>query len=177
MQLYLVNNDPTSTLLITGDGIPMFSIKTPKPTEPDESHDTRNGDLEPGSEIAQRQGKNSDTTTILRLESHYRCTGKLEVAIGLVVYEGSSVGTRVKISEDDIEIEIPPYHRMTRAINSSLEHEYDSGSDEDSNEGCGHHQDKIALPRNLILSLLVHGHLLDLDQRGTNGILFASVQL
>ena len=136
MQLYLVNNDPTSTLLITGDGIPMFSIR---PTEPGESRrdTTRNGDSDSGSEIAQRQGKNSDTTTILRLESHYRCTGKLEVTIGLVVYEGLSVGTRVKISEEDIEVKVPPY-QMTRAIDSSssLEHECYDSDELDSNQGC-----------------------------------------
>ena len=133
MQLYLVNNDPTSTLLVTGDGIPVFSVETPKlsPTDPGESLATRNGG-DSGSEIAQ----SSNTTTILRLECHYyRCTGKLEVQIGLVVYEGLTVGTRVKISEADVEVNVPPY-QMTRAISdsNSLEHEYDY-----ENEGCVSH--------------------------------------
>lgn len=112
MQLCLVNNDPISTLLITPDGEPIFSIETlpllhptsqPQPAlEPngkrraDPALDTSSLPSTPlsSSSIARQR---SDTTTIKRIERHHRSMGQVETEIGVVEYRGPEIGTHLQL--------------------------------------------------------------------------------
>ncbi|KAF8162693.1 hypothetical protein B0H34DRAFT_744127 [Crassisporium funariophilum] len=94
MQLCLVNNDPTSTILITPDGIPLFSIETKV------LHVTATQVQAP---VASQK---SPTTMIKRLERYSQSTGHVETAIGVVEYRGPAAGTHLQLLADNHELQI-----------------------------------------------------------------------
>lgn len=90
MQLCLVNNDPTSTLLITPDGEPLFSIETPLLHRPEI-------DLENVMMPTPSRRQKSPITTIKRIERYQRSTGHVETEIGVVEYCGPQNGTHLQL--------------------------------------------------------------------------------
>ncbi|KAH9483475.1 hypothetical protein JR316_0002943 [Psilocybe cubensis] len=89
MHLCLVNNDPTSTLLITPDGEPLFSIETPLLHSPEI-------ELEKVMAAPARRQK-SPITQIKRIERYQRSAGHVETQIGVVEYCGKGNGTKLQL--------------------------------------------------------------------------------
>ncbi|KDR82124.1 hypothetical protein GALMADRAFT_135488 [Galerina marginata CBS 339.88] len=108
MQLCLVNNDPTATLLVTPDGDPLYSIETPPLSHPSTN---------PLAPSLPR--KKSATTTIKRLERFHRSVGHLESEIGVVEYRGPETGTHLQLCVENHTLAIPPRKAATRTIANS----------------------------------------------------------
>ncbi|KAF9481311.1 hypothetical protein BDN70DRAFT_930959 [Pholiota conissans] len=108
MQLCLVNNDPTSTTLVTPDGIPLFSIETPH---------------FPASSIDSplpRQKPPTGTTTIKRLERYHMSTGHVETEIGIIVYHGQK-GCHLELSALNHSLDVTPYQRTPAVIREKVD--------------------------------------------------------
>ena len=130
MQLTLVNNDPTATILVTPDGDALYSILTPSSSSsssspspsPSPSAATANvfprpsphdGRLKSAQIYDHQRGKQAltqfdprktpSTTTIKRLERYHTSIGHVETSIGVVEYRGEreGEGTRVKFCGED----------------------------------------------------------------------------
>jgi hypothetical protein len=98
MQLCLVNNDPTATLLVTPDGIPLFSVETPSVPHMD-TRLTAVGEARP----------KGTTTKIKRLERFHMSTGHVETEVGVISYNGPNSGTQLRLSEEENRLlEVPP---------------------------------------------------------------------
>ncbi|KAF8957750.1 hypothetical protein BDZ97DRAFT_1669364 [Flammula alnicola] len=106
MQLCLVNNDPISTLFVTSDGDPLFSIETP--SLPHSSVDE--------SALPQKYA----TTTIKRLQRYHTSTGHVVTEVGIVDYRGPTAGSHLQLCVENHNLDIPP-RRETRAITENLE--------------------------------------------------------
>lgn len=122
MQLCLVNNDPTATLLVTPDGIPLFSVETP----PVPHMNTRlNAVGEPRPKGA--------TTKIKRLERFHMSTGHVETEIGVVSYNGPCSSTQLRLSEEENRLlEVPP----RKALTDFEAQEDDQGDYDSPDEKC-----------------------------------------
>jgi hypothetical protein len=120
MQLYLVNNNPISTQLVRSDGQPLFSIQTPTHPPTHGRIPSASGSMDDTSTLAMA-GQDSPATTILRLGR------RKETIVGVVDYCGPSIGTSVKLCEDDLEITIAPCSR--EAITGTEYEDEDSPAD------------------------------------------------
>lgn len=120
MQLCLVNNDPTSTLLITPDGEPLFSIETPL---------LQRSEIEELMVPVPRRRK-SPITTIKRLERYHRSTGQVETEIGVVEYCGSQNGTQLQLCEINHALAITARAAVVGITEHRDSEENDEGSDE-----------------------------------------------
>lgn len=80
MELCLINNNPTRTLLVTADGGPLFSIETPLP-HPSPCHS---------------KNPNTSPTVVTRFERN-SSTGHVKTEVGRVEYD-ESVGARLTLS-------------------------------------------------------------------------------
>ncbi len=119
-QLCLVNNDPVSTVLVTADGIPLYSIKTPNLPSASDDSSVQLPNAPDSQILSHRYTQRSPITTITRLNIHYQCTGNVETVIGVVEYHGSARGTNVKLCIDDLDVHIAP-HQTARTIVDSGE--------------------------------------------------------
>jgi len=80
MELCLVNNDPTKTLLVSSDGKPLYNIQTPS-------------------------GPSAATTTVRRLQAS---TGKVEYEVGQVEYHASH-GTKLSLCHGTENLQLVLY--------------------------------------------------------------------
>ncbi|KAF9032961.1 hypothetical protein BJ165DRAFT_765312 [Panaeolus papilionaceus] len=109
MQLCLINNDPTATLLVSREGIPMYSVQTANSGPGCFS-------LDDPSHVVYRAGadsarsKRTAMTTVKRLEQYNASRGHVETEIGVIEYRGPKEGTHLMICEQrsNKEFDIPP---------------------------------------------------------------------
>ncbi len=107
MQLCLVNNNPISTLLITPDGDPLFSVETaPAP----------HAEINPHIPSVPRAKAPTSTTRIKRLERYHLSTGHTETEIGVIEYQGAEEGCLLHLSMDNRALAIPPHSDASRTI-------------------------------------------------------------
>ena len=99
MQLCLVSNDPTSTLLVTPDGIPMYSTETP-------SHSLLASGSDPASYSVPQPHQRSPTTTVKRLNRYNPSIGHAETVVGVVDYGRSPSGTSVQLCDEQVQLEL-----------------------------------------------------------------------
>lgn len=124
MQLCLVNNNPISTVLITPDGQPLFSIETPRiPT----------GIAADGSLSAPGPRTPTTMTRIKRLERYHLSTGHTETEIGVVEYQGPDKGCHLQLSSNNHTLAIAPHHDPCRTIAETEQNEQ-TGVEEEYHE-------------------------------------------
>ncbi|KJA19139.1 hypothetical protein HYPSUDRAFT_217822 [Hypholoma sublateritium FD-334 SS-4] len=121
MQLCLVNNNPISTLLITPDGDPLFSIETAP---------TPYGDISPYAPSVPRAKAPTSTTRIKRLERYHMSTGHTETEIGVIEYQGIGQGCLLQLSKDNRALVIPPHYDISRTIDSEENTDIDAKEEE-----------------------------------------------
>ncbi|KAF8179665.1 hypothetical protein BJ912DRAFT_1062764 [Pholiota molesta] len=105
MQLCLVNNDPTSTTLVTPDGVPLFSIETPP---------MPHSLIDVHVPSPPRHRPTTATTIIKRLERYHMSTGHVETEIGIIEYLGQPKGCHLQLSAVNHSLDIPPHRTMLR---------------------------------------------------------------
>ncbi|CAA7260989.1 unnamed protein product [Cyclocybe aegerita] len=123
MQLCLVDNDPTATLLVSSDGEPMYAIETPP--LPHATYDS----------LPARRRPKSSTTTVKRLSRYHQVSGPVEKAVGVVEYLGEGEGTCMQLctDSDEHEMKIGPC-RSARAIEDMPVGEEKREGDQDNSE-------------------------------------------
>jgi len=87
MQLTLLNNDPTATILATPDGEPLYCINTP-------TSDT----LSLTNPLAARMGPLVTPTSVKRLERRNSTTGCVETEIGIIEYFNEAHGMYLQVT-------------------------------------------------------------------------------
>ncbi|KAF8888275.1 hypothetical protein BD779DRAFT_463331 [Infundibulicybe gibba] len=91
MELCLVHNDPTQTLLITPEGTPLYGIQTPRDSA-------------------------AATTTVRRL-GHEAGSGLVSTEVGRIDFCGSS-GTKLLLCNTNHELTLGPYDQVAQVENS-----------------------------------------------------------
>ncbi|KIM49782.1 hypothetical protein M413DRAFT_116054 [Hebeloma cylindrosporum] len=98
MQLCLMNNDPASTLLVTPEGEPVFSIETlPLP----------HTELGAPSSCSPK----CMTTTVKRVERYQSNTGHVETSIGVIEFCGPTSGALILLCNENHQLHIDSLKR------------------------------------------------------------------
>ncbi|EAU81793.1 hypothetical protein CC1G_10396 [Coprinopsis cinerea okayama7 len=86
LQLYLVNNDPSATVLMSPSGQPLYAIRTRKAsTSSSKSSTSTSGSSSPGSQLSLLDTlEQTGTTTIYRLDNLSPSRGQVETEVGII---------------------------------------------------------------------------------------------